>query len=230
MKGEALFKSFSQENEINNIKNKNLRLIEETKESKIETNESYYKLGFNEINMITISNMELIHNKIEPNILDKLKSISKLITFEKFKEINETLLDEEGKENVLNNSDTNSTKEKRYLAQKNKINYSTTYTATYKLLNTDFLGWRIGLYQYLYINNNNYLRQEYLTFLFGGKEYLLSKVEKYHYPSLKSGYITKELLNKNFGFDKRFKPFGYVVIGHLNLIIKAQHGVSFDII
>ena len=233
MKGEALFKSFPQkEKENNNAENKNLRLIEETEESKIETNESYYKLGFNEFNMNVTSNMELIHNEIEPNILDKIKSISKLITFEKYKEINETLLDEEGKENELNNSDTNtnSTKEKRNLAQKNKINFPNTYTATYKLLNTDFLGWRIGFNQYLYINNKNNLRKEYLTFLFGGKEYVLAKAEKYHYPNLKSGYITKELVNKNFGLDKRFKPFGYVVKGHLNLIIKAQHGVSFDII
>ena len=229
MKGEALFKSFSQE-ENKNEKEKNLRLIEESDESKIETNESYYKLGFNEFNMNVTSNMELIHNKIEPNILDKLKAISKLIYFEKYIELNETLLNEKGKENELNNSDTNSTKEKRNLAQKNKINFSKTYTATYKLFNTDFLGWKIGLNQYLYVNNQNNLRQEYLTFLFGNKEYLLSKAEKYHYSNLKSGYITRELLNKNFGLDKRFKPFGYLVKGHLNLIIRAQHGVSFDII
>lgn len=232
MKGEALFKSFSPENnnEPKIKENSNLRFISETEEKNLETNESYYKLGFNEFNMNVASNMELIHNEINPKILDKLNAISKLISFEKYKESNETLTNNTGKENDLNNSDTNSTSGKRNLAKKSRINFLSSYTSTYKVINTDFLGTKIGLNQYLYINNKTNLRQEYINLLFRNKEYTLSVAEKYHYSNLKSGYCTKELVNKNFGLDKNFKPFGFLVKGYLNLNIYAKHGVSFDTI
>ena len=229
MKGEALFKSFSPDiiDEPKNKEHANLRFISETEEKNLETNESYYKLGFNEFKMNVTSNMELIHSGKDPKILDKLNAISNLISFEKYEELNEILTNNTGKENDLNNSDTNSTSEKRNLAIKGRINFLSSYTATYKLINTDFLGTKIGLNQYLYINNKTNLRQEYLKLLFRNKEYTLSVVEKYHYSNLKSGYYTKEIDNRNFGLDKNFKPFGFLVKGFLNLNIYAKHGVSF---
>ena len=83
-----------------------------------------------------------------------------------------------------------------------------------KIIQTDFLGTKIGLIQYLYINNKTNLRQEYLTLLFVNKEYKLFVIEKYHYPNLKSGNTTKEFLNKNFCLDKKFKTFGFLVKWH----------------
>lgn len=232
MKGEALFKSFvpDKNNETKNKENASLRFVSETEEKNLETNESYYKLGFNEFDMNVTSNMELIHNEIDPKILKKLNVLSNLISFEKYKELNETLANNTGKENNLNNSDTNSTSEKRNLAMKSRVNFLSSYTATNKLINTDFLGTKIGLNQYLYINNKTNLRQEYLKLIFRNKEYTLSVAEKYHYSNLKSGSYNKELVNKNFGLDKNFKPFGFFVRGYLNLNIYAKHGVSFDII
>ena len=237
MEGEALFKSFSSEtnNNIKNIQNKNLRIIEETEKKHLETNESYYNLGFNEFNMNVTSNMELINNEINKKIIDKLNEISNLIKFEIYKESNESLINNEGKEKELNNSDespfeSNSTKEKRNLAKKNIINYSSPYTATYRLFTTDFLGTKIGLKQYLIINEKTNLRQEYLELLYKNREYILAIVTKYHYSNLKSGYITKELINKDFGLDKYFKPFGFSIKASLKLVIDVEHGVSFDII
>ena len=232
MKGEALFKSFvpDKNNETKNKENASLRFVSETEEKNLETNESYYKLGFNEFDMNVTSNMELIHNEIDPKIFKKLNVLSNLISFEKYKELNETLANNTGKENNLNNSDTNSTSEKRNLAMKSRVNFLSSYTATNKLINTDFLGTKIGLNQYLYINNKTNLRQEYLKLIFRNKEYTLSVAEKYHYSNLKSGSYNKELVNKNFGLDKNFKPFGFFVRGYLNLNIYAKHGVSFDII
>ena len=68
MKGEALFKSFvpDKNNETKNKENASLRFVSETEEKNLETNESYYKLGFNEFDMNVTSNMELIHNEIDP--------------------------------------------------------------------------------------------------------------------------------------------------------------------
>ena len=130
MKGEALFKSFSSEK----IKeNKDLRFVSETEEKDLETNESYFKLGFNEFNMNITSNMELIHNEIDPKILNKLNSRSNFISFEKYKESNETLTKNEGKETYLNNTDTNSTKEKRNLSKNNRINFLSLDTSTQKI-------------------------------------------------------------------------------------------------
>lgn len=91
MKGEALFKSFvpDKNNETKNKENASLRFVSETEEKNLETNESYYKLGFNEFDMNVTSNMELIHNEIDPKILKKLNVLSNLISFEKYKELNE---------------------------------------------------------------------------------------------------------------------------------------------
>ena len=232
LKGEALFKSFSSEKN-NNSKSNNLRRNSETDENSLESNESYYNLGFNEFNMNVTSNMELIYNEIDQKIMDKLNAISKFISFEKFQETNETLINEEGNEIELNNSEEENfseSNEKRNLSTSNKINYSSNYLKNLKIIQTDFLGTKIGLIQYLYINSKTNLRQEYLNLLFGNKEYKLSVTEKYHYPNLKKGNTTKEFLNKNFSLDKKFKPFGFLVKGIIKLVNHAQHGVSFDII
>ena len=87
MKGEATFKSLSpkKNDDLKNSKNKHLRFVEETKEVNFETNNTYDNLGFNEFRINVTSNMELIYNKKEPKILEKLNDISKSISFEKFK-------------------------------------------------------------------------------------------------------------------------------------------------
>ena len=135
----------------------------------------------------------------------------------------------------MNNSDNNSfksnpTKEKRNLSRNNRINFSSSYLATYKLINTDFLGMKIGLNQYLYINNNTNLREEYLDLILGRKNYTLSVASKYHYPGLRCGYITKELINNNYGLDKYFKPVGFLVKGALKFVINTKHGINFETI
>ena len=67
---------------------------------------------------------------------------------------------------------------------KSRVNFLSSYTATNKLINTDFLRTKIGLNQYLYINNKTNLRQEYLKLISKNKEYTLSVAEKYHYSNL----------------------------------------------
>jgi len=233
LKGEALFKSFSSEKN-NNSQNNNLRQNSETEENNLETNESYHNLGINEFNMNVTSNMELIYNEIDQKILDKLNAISKFISFEKYQEAKETLInEEEGNKIELNNSEETNfsdSNEKRNLSTSNETNYSSNYLQNLTLIHTDFLGTNIGLIQYLYINNKTNLRQEYISLLFGNKEHNLSVAEKYHYPNLKSGNTSIKLLNKNFSLNKKFNPFGILVQYDIKLVNQAQHGISFDII
>ena len=124
---------------------------------------------------------------------------------------------------------SNPTKKKRFIKKK-RTNFSTSYLATYKLINTDFLGMKIGLNKYLYINNSTNLRKEYLDLILGKKQYTLSVASKYHCPELKWGYITKDLINNNYGLDKYFKPVGFLVKGALKLVNNSKHGINFDII
>ena len=83
MKGKAIFKSLScsKKNELKNSEKNNLRFIEEkeTKDIYFEANETQDSFGFNEFSMDITSNMELIHNEIEPKILEKLNALSKYI-------------------------------------------------------------------------------------------------------------------------------------------------------
>ena len=105
MKGEALFKSFNldKKNELKYSKINSLRLIEELQEKKMETNETFYNLGFNQFNMNVTSNIKLIKNEINSKIINKLNDISKIISFEKYEEKNETLTSNNGEENEVNN-------------------------------------------------------------------------------------------------------------------------------
>ena len=240
MEGEASFKSGPSEkkNITINSKDKSVRLIEEIQEGErereIKTNESYYKLGFNEFKMNVTSNMELIQNNIEPNILANLIELTKITNFEEYKDSNSTLTKNDGNETEINNSkddliQSNQTNEKRNLAN-NGINFSTSYQATYQLVSTSFLGLNIGLEQYLYINNKNGKRQGSINLILGSIVYTISTVEKYHYSYYKSGYITKNIIGKRYALEKSFKPFGFLISGSFNINFDVYHGVSFDII
>ena len=54
-----------------------------------KTNNTYYSLGFNEFKMSVTSNMELIQNNLEPNILENLKELTKTIIFEEYRKSKE---------------------------------------------------------------------------------------------------------------------------------------------
>ena len=184
--------------------------------------------------MNVTSNMELIQNNIEPNILANLKELTKIINFEEYKDSNSTLTKNDGNETEINNTkddliQSNQTNQKRNLAN-NGINFSTSYQATYQLVSTSFLGLNIGLEQYLYINNKNGKRQGSINLILGSIVYTISTAEKYHYSYYKSGYITKHILGKKYGLEKSFKPFGFLISGSFNINFDVYHGVSFDII
>jgi hypothetical protein len=248
MEGEASFiSSYSYDK---NIKNNNLRLIEEENEKKIDTNESFYNLGLNEFKMNVTSNMKLIKASLEPNLLQILNDLSQKVKLELYKNESNTRLDtEEGnvtEEKTLNESlidlnDTNYTNNNnesiinnievqlRNLA-KNNINFANSYISYNKVLGTSFLGLYVGLQQNLYINRNNGLRQHYVTLVIGSKQYTISTVNFYQYYNSGAKYTTKKVVDTKFGLDKRFSSFGYIIKAELNLKCSLYHGVSIDVI
>jgi len=190
MEGEALFINKPPESK----KDLNLRLNEEANETEknVNTNESYYNLGFDQFKMDVASDMKLILNELSPNIIQKLNSLSQLINLEIFNNSNsiiETIESEEtnSTDNDLDKIDfeknINESKTeigKRNLAS-NVINYPHYYKESIDLFSIVFLFININYKQQLIINNNNGLRRQSLILRLGNWEHILSEVEEYQY-------------------------------------------------
>lgn len=232
MEGEAFFFS-NEQNNSNEINDKKIELNEEKNEKKTDTNESYYKLGYNQFKMNVSSNIILIQNKIEKNILVNLDNLSKLFKFEKSKSFTSVLTEKKGNEkeeisdeqNIIGNNEAKSI---RNLAQNPNFLYS--YNSTYRIVSTSFLGLYLGLRQGLYIDNVSGQRTGYINILIGNKEFTISRVDHYQTNYRKAGTAYKTLIDKENGLNKDFKPFGFLVRAELKLKYNAYHGVSFDIL
>ena len=232
MEGEASFIS-TEGNNLNQINETQIGVNEEKNEKKIDTNESYYKLGYNEFKMNVSSNIILIQNKIEKKVLENLGKLSKLFKFEKSKPCNATLSEKKGNETEeLNNEQSiignNETKNLRNLAKNPNFLYS--YTSTYRIVGTSFLGLYLGLRQGLYINNKSGLRTGYINIIIGNREFTISQVNHYQNNYRRAGTAYKTFVDRENGLTKQFKPFGFLINANLKLKYYANHGVSFDII
>jgi len=232
MEGEASFIS----NELNNsnrIDETQAKLNEEKNEKKTDTNESYYKLGYNQFKMNVSSNIILIQNKIEKSTLENLDKLSQLLKFEKSKSFTSILSEKTGNETEELSDDQNiiginETKSLRNLASNPNFLYS--FTSTYRIVSTSFLGLYLGLRQGLYIDNVSGQRSGYINILIGNREFTISRVDYYQTNYRKRGTATKTFVDREKGVDKQFKPFGFLIRAELKLKYHAYHGVSFDII
>lgn len=222
MEGEALFVSrppLSQKDKI-------LRLNEEDNENEklVNTNESYYNLGFNEFKMNVNSNMELISNELNPNITQKLNLLSQMINLEIFKVSNSTTGTKEDKASSskeINNTDdcldtvnyeknkniSENANEKRNL-ESNEINYPHSYKPSQVLFGITFLGVGFNYKHELEINHNNGLRKNSLILRKGNDESILSKVSTYQY----YGSGSKNVYNNDYT-EKPIINLGFSIFG-----------------
>lgn len=229
MKGEASFKSTPSEekNILNNSKNKNHRLNEEIQRG---TNNTYYNLGFNEFKMSVTSNMELIQNNLEPNILENLKELTKTIIFEEYKNPKSTFIETKGNEISLNNTneivESTQANKKRNLQYKG-INFNNTYDDKLQIVKTNFLGLNIDLRQGLYINNKNGTRKGYIN-LYLGKEERTYSIQTVH-SSKQAGSATKEIFKNIAELNLTFSVLGIGVEVKLGTICNAKLVVSYDV-
>ena len=179
------------------------------------------------------SNIKLIQNKIERNILEDLDKLSKLFNFEKSRSFTSTLSENKGNEteelsdeqNIIGN---NETKSLRNLAK--NPNFLYTFTSTYRIVSTSFLGLYIGLRQGLFIDNSSGKRSGYLNILIGNREFTISRVDHYQTNYRKKGTAYRTFVDRENGVTKQFNPFGFLIRAELKLKYHAYHGVSFDII
>lgn len=234
MEGEARFISslLEPKNDINNIKEER-RIEEFNGEKNVETNESFYNLGFNEFKLNAKSNMELIKSGLEPKTLDNLKYLSQLIKFELYQTKNSSLYTEDGnepeEEDITLNQKNNTNNIKRNLANK-KMNFVKTYIKKYNMINVNFLGLKIQLNQILSINNQTGLRQNNLTLNIGAMTKTLhsANLYQYYYSGVKN--ISKNLLDLISNLDKKFDVFGYLINAGLHLKINFIKGIYINII
>jgi len=234
MKGEAIFKSPSsnKKEDLKNSKSKNLRLIEEEKDDEFETNETYSNLGFNEFKINVTSNMDLINNEIEPKILEKLKNLSKLISFEKYKDSNENIIKNKGKENIFNNSEkyplNSNDSEKRNLDQKNITNFPRSYTKKYNLFIHYFFWLKLTLDQSLHINHITNLRKSCLNLILGRKEIILDEAKLYH--NSQKNDLSHYVAFWEPGVENPFSVFGFSINTKFDLTFKITNGISYNTI
>jgi len=179
------------------------------------------------------SNIILIQNKIEKSTLENLDKLSQFLKFEKSKSFTSTLSEKKGNETEELSDDQNiiginETKSLRNLA--NNPNFLYSFTSTYRIVSTSFLGLYVGLRQGLYIDNVSGKRSGYINILIGNREFTISRVDYYQTNYRKRGTATKTFVNRERGVYKQFKPFGFLIRAELKLKYHAYHGVSFDII
>ena len=239
MEGEALFTSRQPESK----EDINLRFNEELNETGkfVNTNESYYNLGFNLFKMIVSSNMELILNELSPKVIQKLNILSNMINLEIFqasnniteikenKEINNTDngLDTADYEKKINNNKTEN--EKRNL-ENDIINYPRSYKATYTLFSINFLGLIIINYrQELEINNKNGLRKNSLILRTGYNERTLDEVHEYQYYYTSSKYKQNNSCTEKNILELGFSIFGFGPKATLTLKSCAYNSIYIDI-
>ena len=239
MEGEAFFKSgpSTKNKNIHDEKEKNLRLNEEIKGKGNATNDSYYSLGFNEFKMNVKSNIELIKNSIEPNILESLNKLTKQIIFEEYKQSNTTLEVDEGNETDVETNENfthfnhseqfNQTNNKRILSD--EINYPRSYRKSYTAVSTSFLGLSFGYELFLFIDNTNGVRQAYSKGFLGGNEIPFPEVEKRQNSNNKRDSAAKSLSAKRYGLSINFNIFGFSIGSSFYVKFSIYHGVSFEI-
>lgn len=244
MEGEALFVSSPPESK----KVINLRLNEEVNETEklVNTNESYYNLGFNKFKMNVYSNMELILNELNPNITQKLNLLSQMINLEIFKVSNSPTETKEDKtyssietnktDNCLDTVDyekkTNNNEnpnEKRNL-ESGKINYPHSYKPSNLLFGINFLGLNINYRHELEINHKNGLRQNSLILRKGNVEYILSSISIDQYYDSGSKNVNKNDFTEKPLIDLGFNIFGFGP--KITLILKSSlhNSISIDVI
>ena len=239
MKGEAIFKSPTptKKDDLKNPKKNNLRFVEEIEDIKdiyIDTNETYDNYGFNEFSMNVTSNMELIYNEIEPNILKKLNIISRHISFEKYNNSNEIITFNKREENTFNNNSenyplkTNDTI-KRNLDEKNIINYPGTFNVYSTLFNGYFLSRRVIIKQKLYINPYTNLRRDSIILTFGYMESTLHEIDIYHNPNYSSDYNYKYISPNTDDFTSWMNVFGFSIGVNLYLAFHVSHGINYSV-
>ena len=239
MKGEAIFKSPTprKKDDLKNPKKNNLRFVEEIEDIKdiyIDTNETYDNYGFNEFSMNVTSNMELIYNEIEPNILKKLNIISRHISFEKYNNSNEIITFNKREENTFNNNSehyplkTNDTI-KRNLDEKNIINFPGIFNVYSTLFNGYFLSRRVIIKQKLYINPYTNLRRDSIILTFGYMESTLHEIDIYHNPNYSSDYNYKYISPNTDDFTSWMNVFGFSISVNLYLAFQVSHGINYSV-
>ena len=242
--GEALFVSRPPESK----KDKHLRLNEEDNEIEklVNTNESYYNLGFNEFKMNVNSNMELISNVLSPNITQKLNILSQMINLEMFevsngttgtkedktsssKEINNTddCLDTVNYEKNKNNS--GNANEKRNLGS-DEINYPHSYKLSRILFGITFLGANFDYRHELEIDHNNGLRKNSLILRKGYEDSILSRVSTYQYYDTGSKNVNENAYTEKAIIDLGFNIFGFGPRIIVYLKSSLYNSISIDVI
>lgn len=243
MKGKAIFKSPNptKKNDLKNSDKNNLRFVEETEAKNIyfESNQTQDNFGINQFSINVSSNMELIRNEIEPKILEKLRIISKFISFEIYNDTNnnqnEILIYKEKIENISNNNSekyqlkSNDTR-RRNLYDKNIINFPCSYNVYSTLYDKYFLNQRVMILQRLYINPSTNLRRDSIILRLGYREYTLHEIDIYHssyyYPDYNSKYIK---INTD-DITSWFNVFGYSIGVNLYLAFYVSHGINYNVI
>ena len=234
MKGEVKFKSFSPDKKDNTKKNnekKNLRFAEEAKDIYYRTNDTNdnANFGFNEFSMNITSNMELIQNGIEPKILEKLLKISKLISFEIYKEPEETFTYDEKKENITNNTEIYPIKSnetiKRNLVGENIINFPHISNAWFVLYDKYVRNKRVIITQHLYINPYTNLRTDTLILNLDQREYILDELSIKHDLAKSSDSRYNYIPGKKYGIGLDFPIFGFSIRVTIYFYFRISHGM-----
>ena len=241
MKGKAIFKSPSpsKKNNLKNPEKNNLRFIEEkdTKDIYFECNETQDNFGFNEFSMDVTSNMELVHNEIEPTILEKLKIIAKYISFEKYNNMNnnsnDVLTFKEKKETNGNNSEKTPFKSndirRRNLYDTSIINFPRTYNVYSTLLDKYFLNLRVMIKQKLHINPSTNLRRDSIILRLGQREYTLHELDIYQSPYYTSDEEYRYISINTDDFTSWFNVFGYSIGVSIYLSFYVSHGINYSV-
>ena len=241
MEGKALIKSDKlEEKKIMNKKRKNLRNIEEEDiERNIEINKSYSTIDINQFEIDVDSNLQIIKGNIEPKTLLKLNKMSNLINMEID---NSTLNKEQENEtntnipnvnlfpinNTINNTySVNDTK--KLSNPKNNINYLYSYRTKYKILDMNFSGLYIGYDQFLYINNKNGLRENYINLVVGNINVNLSTISMYQYYDSGANNKSIKSIDQKFDLDYELSIFGHIVKLGFFLKCSVENGIDINI-
>ena len=134
-------------------------------------------------------------------------------------------------ENLYDIHDTDNKENSTNINKINNINYLSSYESKYNIVNLSFLGLNIGILQYLYIYKKTGLRENYIKFILGNKEYNISKVDIYQYYYSGSQSISKIFLDSSIALlSADFKYFGFPIKASFKFNFELSHGISIDVI
>ena len=228
MEGEAIFRSG-----YKSRKDINLRLNEEKKEKKSETNYSDYNLGINELKMNVTSKMKLTQRVINPVILYDLNDLSQKVKIEGENDSIRGLYtrrigESDAKIQKIYNQNNSDNSQSQY--QNKTINYLCSYKAIYHIISLNFLGLDIDFLQNLYIDSNTGLRQNYLNFIIDKKEYNISTIDIHQYYYSVAQSTSKKISGTSLGISNlKLKYFGLIIQLSLNFNVDLSHGINIDI-